>query len=134
MVGSSGYQSPDNIKTGARWLHTSPRKFEYQSVEDANENRFEMIKLPEIYTKVKKEPCFDYDKSLKPKQPNDLRAQKEYNINYDAIEKKAKFFTFTSKKHSDLMKCEIEDNKKGKLWDRLLKRAEVEKAEEERKF
>ena len=48
--------------------------------------------------------------------------------------KKAKFFTFTSKKHSDLMKCEIEDNKKGKLWDRLLKRAEVEKAEEERKF
>ena len=32
------------------------------------------------------------------------------------------------------MKCEIVDDKKGKLWDRLLKRAEVEKAEEERKF
>ena len=115
-------------------MNTSPRKFEYQSVEDVNEHRFEMIKLPEIYTKVKKEPCFDYDKSLKLREHHPLAAQRSYNINYDSIEKKAKFFSFTQKKHSDLMRCETEDQPKLKLWDRLLQRAENEKAEEERKF
>lgn len=74
MVGSSGYQSPDAVKSGAVWLNTSPRKFEYQSINDANENRFELLKLPEIYTKVKKEPCFNYDKSLKVKESKDLHA------------------------------------------------------------
>ena len=86
MIGSSGYQSPSNVKSGALWDNTSPRRFEYQSVQGVNEHRFKLINLPEIYSKNKKEPCFDYDKTLSRQdlvQPSDY--DRTYPVKYDLV-------------------------------------------------
>ena len=60
---------------------------------------------------------------------------RSYKVNYDLVQRKPRFVQFNQKLHKDIMKCE--DNgleKRDKLWDRLLKRADDEKAAEEKEF
>ena len=134
MIGSSGYQSPDAVRSGALWESTSPRRFEYQSAKPVNEHRFKIVNLPEIYSKNKREPCFDYDKSFGRNERLSKEPNRSYKVNYDLVQRKPNFVSFTKRQHKDLMKLTVEEEKKEKLWDRLLKRAVEEKEAEERKF
>ena len=94
-----------------------------------------MISLPEIYSKNKREPCFDYDKTVPRKDlPITKEPNRHYKVNYDLVQKKPNFVSFSRNRHSDLMKHSTVEEKRDKLWDRLLKRAEAEKEAEERKF
>ena len=140
MVGSVGYHPPDGVTHIYSMENSSPRRFEYQSVTGVNEHRFKMINLPEIYSKQKREPCFNYDKSFSREDipRTDLAQLKEpnrqYKVNYNLVQRKPQFVCFTKKVHKDLMKLPEETKEKDKLWDRLLKRAEDERAAEEQKF
>ena len=123
------------------WDSQSPRRFEYQSMNKVNDHRFELIKLPEISTKHKKSLAFEYDRkraidgpagidSHLSKEPN-----RSYKVKYDLVQSKSKYVSFTQKLHKDVMKCSVEsEEKKDKLWDRLMKRAEDEKAAEQEAF
>ena len=116
------------------WENTSPRRFEYQSANSVNEHRFKAINLPAISSTNKNGPCFDYDKSFGRNEQLSKEPNRSYKVNYNLVQRKPNFVSFTKRQHKDLMKLTVEEDKKEKLWDRLLKRAVEEKEAEERKF
>ena len=131
---SDSRRTPIKPKLVSNMSKDSLRKFSYQNQFSLNEHRFDLVTLPNIYSKNTKAPNIvaDYsrqkasrggfDSSLK----KDSLADRSYTVNYNQVQKKAQQFSFVGKKHSEVAQApppeELED-KKESMMDRLLRRA-----------